>query len=143
MCPAHAYAWVHYVVFIDKESEFCIIYKAVCEINEAFNVTPALESMLLLHCIFTVLFCLPHFACRDCPGMKARLGEWDITRNTEPYSYQDYVISSVHIHPEFNSANLQNDIAVIKLSQQIPLGVYPNINPACLSQQNTAFTGER
>lgn len=84
-----------------------------------------------------------YFACRNCPGMKVRLGDWDITRNIEPYSYQDHVIASVYIHPEFNSANLQNDIAVIKLSQQIPLGVYPNINPACLSQQNTAFTGER
>lgn len=83
------------------------------------------------------------FACRNCPGVKVRLGEWDITRNIEPQSYQDYDISSVYIHPEFISANLHNDIAVIKLTQQIPLGAYPNINPACLPQQNTAFTGER
>ncbi|XP_023728003.1 phenoloxidase-activating factor 2 isoform X2 [Cryptotermes secundus] len=79
----------------------------------------------------------------NCPGVKVRLGDWDITRNIEPYSYQDYIISNVYIHPHFNSANLQNDIAVIKLYQQIPLGVYPNINPACLSRQNAAFTGQR
>jgi hypothetical protein len=83
------------------------------------------------------------FTYRNCPGVKVRLGEWDITRNIEPYSYQDYVVYSVYIHPEFSSANLQNDIAVIKLSQQVPLGVYPHINPACVSQQNDAFTGER
>jgi len=75
--------------------------------------------------------------------VKVRLGEWDITQNIEPYSYQDYVISKIYIHPQFNSANLQNDIAVIKLSQPVPLGVYPNINPACLPQQNAAFTGKR
>ncbi|KDR16418.1 Serine proteinase stubble [Zootermopsis nevadensis] len=79
----------------------------------------------------------------NCPGVKIRLGDWDITRNIEPYSYQDYEISSVYIHPQFNSANLQNDIAIIKLSQPVPLGVYPNINPACLAQQNAVFTGER
>jgi hypothetical protein len=80
---------------------------------------------------------------RNTPGVKVRLGDWDIARNIEPYNYQDIVISSTYIHPWFNSANLQNDIAVIKLSQPAPLGVYPNINPACLPQQNAAFTGMR
>uniref|UniRef100_A0A1V1G194 Putative serine protease 60 n=1 Tax=Reticulitermes speratus TaxID=60591 RepID=A0A1V1G194_9NEOP len=77
------------------------------------------------------------------PGVKVRLGDWDITRNIEPYNYQDFAVSSIYIHPRFNSENLQNDIAVIKLSQPVPLGVYPNINPACLPQQNAAFTGMR
>lgn len=80
---------------------------------------------------------------RNNPGVKVRLGDWDITKNFEPYNYQDFAISSIYIHPQFNSANLHNDIAVIKLSQSVPLGVYPNINPACLPQQNAAFTGMR
>jgi hypothetical protein len=83
------------------------------------------------------------FVCRNCPGVKVRLGDWDITQNIEPYTYLDYAVSSVYIHPKFNSANLQNDIALIKLSEPVPLGVYPNINPACLAQQNAVFTGQR
>ncbi|PSN31813.1 hypothetical protein C0J52_16417 [Blattella germanica] len=79
----------------------------------------------------------------NCPYLKVRLGEWDTHRNIEPYSYKEYGFSRVRIHPQYNSKNLQNDIALITLTNGVPLGTYPNIVPACMTGQNAAFTGQR
>ena len=92
---------------------------------------------------YTINTLLLPVAHRDCPYVKVRLGEWDTRSTVEPYGFREYKMATVYIHPDFNSANLRNDIAVIKLSQSVPLGTYPNIVPACLTRQNAAFTGKR
>lgn len=65
-------------------------------------------------------------------GIKARLGAWDIQKNTGPYPYVDISISKVTLNPQYNSQNLQNDIAVLQLSSAAPIATSPNINTACL-----------
>lgn len=60
-----------------------------------------------------------------------RLGEWDGQSTNEPYPYQDYSIKKISIHPELNSLNLQNDVAVITLNNTVPISSSPNINTAC------------
>lgn len=61
-----------------------------------------------------------------------RLGEWDAQNNVEPNPVVDIAVSKVTIHPQFNSQNLQNDVAVLKLSSAAPIGANPNVNTACL-----------
>ncbi|XP_043517767.1 phenoloxidase-activating factor 2 [Frieseomelitta varia] len=64
-------------------------------------------------------------------GLKVRLGEWDVQSTTETYAVQDYSIKKISIHPGYNSANLQNDIAIIVLSGTVPVANSLNINTAC------------
>ncbi|XP_068978139.1 phenoloxidase-activating factor 2-like isoform X1 [Bombus flavifrons] len=65
-------------------------------------------------------------------GLKVRLGEWDEQSTSETYPYQEYSIKQISIHSQFNSANLQNDVAVITLNSTVPISSSPNINTACL-----------
>ncbi|XP_012523534.2 phenoloxidase-activating factor 2-like [Monomorium pharaonis] len=65
-------------------------------------------------------------------GIKARLGEWNAQGPTEPYPQVEISISRVTLHPQYNSQNLQNDIAVLKLSSAAPTATSPSINTACL-----------
>ncbi|XP_031843061.1 inactive CLIP domain-containing serine protease A3 isoform X2 [Nomia melanderi] len=64
-------------------------------------------------------------------GLKVRLGEWDGQSTNEPYPYQEYLTQNIVMHPNFNSVNLQNDVAVITLSGTVPISSSPNINTAC------------
>lgn len=40
-------------------------------------------------------------------------------------------MQKISLHSDFNSANLQNDVAIITLSDTVPISDYPNINTAC------------
>lgn len=68
--------------------------------------------------------------CRN-GGLKVRLGEWDVQSTTETYAVQDYTIKKISIYSGYNSANLQNDIAIITLSSTVPVANSLNINTAC------------
>ncbi|KAG7187937.1 hypothetical protein KM043_013899 [Ampulex compressa] len=65
-------------------------------------------------------------------SIKVRLGEWDGQATSEPNPYQEYTISRVFQHRNFNSQNLQNDIAVLRLNSSVPISTAPNINTICL-----------
>lgn len=61
------------------------------------------------------------------PSITVTLGLWD--GNTEygiipPTSYQ---VQRIFIHPQYNSLNLRNDIAVIRLVQNVNLGATPTV----------------
>lgn len=71
-------------------------------------------------------------------GIKARLGEWDAQVTTEPNPYVDIAVSKITLHPQYNSQNLQNDIAVLKLNSAAPISTSPNINTACLPSATPA-----
>ncbi|KAK2580604.1 hypothetical protein KPH14_007722 [Odynerus spinipes] len=66
-------------------------------------------------------------------GLKVRLGEWDGQSTSEPYPYQEYGIQRIFVHPSFNSQNLQNDVAVIRLSGPVPIANSPAINTICFA----------
>ncbi|XP_066591362.1 phenoloxidase-activating factor 2-like [Prorops nasuta] len=66
-------------------------------------------------------------------GLKIRLGEWDAKNTNEPNPYVEFSSAKIFVHPNFNSQNLQNDVAVIRLNGNAPIATAPNINTACLS----------
>ena len=42
-------------------------------------------------------------------------------------------------HPDYNSANYQNDISILELDQALQLTAYPNIKPICLPASGTTY----
>lgn len=64
--------------------------------------------------------------------LKIRVGEWDASASTEPLAAQEFFVSRIFVHPLFTSANLKNDIALIRLSSPVPLGQLPTIGTVCL-----------
>ncbi|XP_064088777.1 uncharacterized protein LOC135203089 isoform X2 [Macrobrachium nipponense] len=65
---------------------------------------------------------------------KVRLGEWQVDKYEEPLKYQDVNIISITVHPNFKSASLHNDIALIEL--ETPLTFQFHINSVCLPNAN-------
>ncbi|XP_058055698.1 phenoloxidase-activating factor 2-like [Anopheles bellator] len=74
-------------------------------------------------------------------ALKVRLGEWDAASTTESLPVQDFTVARYFVHPNFTVANLRNDIAVLRLSTVVNLGVTPTIATACLS--TASFVGNR
>ncbi|XP_058802891.1 phenoloxidase-activating factor 2-like [Phymastichus coffea] len=64
-------------------------------------------------------------------AMLVRLGDWNGRASTEPYQPVSVNVARVVLHPNFNSVNLDNDVAVIRLNGVVPIASYPNINTAC------------
>uniref|UniRef100_A0A182T3C9 Peptidase S1 domain-containing protein n=1 Tax=Anopheles maculatus TaxID=74869 RepID=A0A182T3C9_9DIPT len=73
--------------------------------------------------------------------LKVRLGEWDAASTSEPLPVQEYNVARYFVHPSFNSANLRNDVAILRLSGTVSLGTTPTIATACLPV--TSFVGSR
>jgi len=47
--------------------------------------------------------------------LKVRLGEYDVSTTAEPLPHEEFDISDIQIHPNFNNATLVNDIALLRL----------------------------
>ena len=69
------------------------------------------------------------------------MGEWDASSTAEPVPAQDFTIANAFIHPSFNPNNLQNDVAVLKLSAPVSLTSKSTIATACLG--TTSYVGQR
>lgn len=73
-------------------------------------------------------------------SFKVRVGEWDAASTSEVIPAQDVAIASVFIHPNFNSANLQNDVAIIRLASAVSLSTKSTVGTVCLP--TTTFVGQ-
>lgn len=73
---------------------------------------------------------------------KIRLGEWNAAVITEPIPAEDVTVTNAFIHPSFNAMNLQNDIAVLRLSRDIDLTQKSTIATICLPTL-TSYVGQR
>lgn len=69
------------------------------------------------------------------------MGEWDSISTEEIYPFVDHKVSSIDLHPEFNSRSLYNDLALMFLEK--PVGKYPHIGTVCLPEQNYNFDNKR
>lgn len=63
--------------------------------------------------------------------LKVRLGEYDVSTTAEPLPHQEFNISDIQIHPQFNNATLVNDIALLKMSR--PAKRRQNIDVVCVA----------
>ncbi|KAG4077162.1 hypothetical protein HA402_016149 [Bradysia odoriphaga] len=60
---------------------------------------------------------------------------------TEPIPAQEFIVSRIFLHPNYNSGNLKNDVAILRLATAVPLGNSPAIATGCLP--STSFAGTR
>jgi Trypsin len=65
-------------------------------------------------------------------GLTVRLGEWDFRNTNEPLPTQDFNVTKIFIHPQFNYANSKNNIAIVRLATPVNLGELPTIGVGCL-----------
>lgn len=88
-------------------------------INEKYVVTAA-------HCIFT----------REFGQVKlVRLGDLDLTKDTDDASPKDFLVKRVIRHPEYKSSSRYHDIALIELNATVEFNEY--MKPACLNAAKT------
>lgn len=85
------------------------------------------ESSSIIH-----LLCNPKNSQIHSAPLVVRLGEWDISTTSEPLPYLEFDVAQQFIHPKFDVTNMKNGIAVLRLSQTVPIGRLPTIAPACL-----------
>ncbi|KAI9565703.1 putative serine proteise stubble [Daphnia sinensis] len=73
-------------------------------------------------------------------GIRVRLGEWNMKDTNEPQPHEDYDIERKEVHPSYNPADFQNDIALLKLKRDV---VYKeHIIPVCLPPAKANYVGQ-
>ncbi|CAL4151181.1 unnamed protein product, partial [Meganyctiphanes norvegica] len=77
----------------------------------------------------------------DANDFSIRVGEWQVNSFDEPLPYVDASVAAITVHPNFNSRNVHNDIAVIELVE--PLSPQYHINSICLPAQGQIFWDQR
>ena len=73
--------------------------------------------------------------------LKIILGEHDIASQTEEQIQRKAVeVAKIINHPSYSSATSRNDVALLKLSEEVDLNTY---TPACLPNTTQNFEGEK
>ncbi|XP_047491645.1 proclotting enzyme-like isoform X5 [Penaeus chinensis] len=73
-------------------------------------------------------------------NMKVRLGEWNVRKQNERLPHEDYEVIRKEVHPKYQAADFQNDVALIKIAHDVTYKEH--IIPVCLPQQGDVFTGQ-
>ncbi|XP_031632949.1 phenoloxidase-activating factor 2-like [Contarinia nasturtii] len=73
--------------------------------------------------------------------LRVRAGEWDTQTRNEIFQHQDRTVADYVIHPDFNSQNMHNDVALLFLTQ--PFELAPHINTICLPNSGDVFDHAR
>jgi Trypsin len=60
------------------------------------------------------------------------MGDWDTSTGSEPLPYLEFDVIQLFVHRKYVAANLKNNIALLRLKADVPLGRYPTIAPVCL-----------
>lgn len=61
--------------------------------------------------------------------LELSLGDWDLNATNDAPN-KDVKVSTITVHPKYSRATLQNDLAILKLTQKITFA--ENIKPICL-----------
>ncbi|KAK7016379.1 hypothetical protein SK128_007618 [Halocaridina rubra] len=71
--------------------------------------------------------------------LKVRLGEYDVSTTAEPLRHEEFLISRIVIHPQFDNATLVNDIALLQLERSARRKA--NIDAVCMPKKTDFFEG--
>ncbi|KAG7161779.1 Phenoloxidase-activating factor 2-like 2, partial [Homarus americanus] len=71
--------------------------------------------------------------------LKVRLGEYDVSTTAEPLKHEEFPVTRVVIHPEFDNATLVNDIALLQLVRSARRKA--NIDAVCMPKKNDFLEG--
>jgi len=103
---------------------------------ETVNLYQCGGSLIAPGVLLTAAHCVDKFR-QNPTELKIRCGEWDTQHQTEPYPHQDRQVSKLAIHPEFDGRNLQNDFAILIVSEDFILDQH--LDTACLPDANEIF----
>lgn len=93
-------------------------------INKRYIVTAA-------HCVYST----------PVDRMKIRLGEWNVKAQSERLTHEDFDIESKSVHPDYNPATFENDIAVVKFKKDVQFKEH--IIPVCLPTTGNEYVGKK
>ena len=69
-----------------------------------------------------------------------RLGEHDLSTDSEPYGYKEHRVQLIASHPQFDSRTFEYDLAMLRFYE--PVTFQPNILPICVPDDSTNFVGQ-
>jgi len=76
---------------------------------------------------------------RDSPNIYIRCGEHNVKLKDELNEYQESRVEKVHMHPDYNYKNVDNNLAILQLEKNL---IYQkHIGPACLPAPGNTFEG--
>jgi secreted trypsin-like serine protease len=64
-----------------------------------------------------------------------------VREQSEKFPHEDYEIERKEVHPDYKPATFQNDIAVVRLTQDV--AYKEHIVPVCLPEPATSYVGEK
>nr|XP_023026968.1 tryptase alpha/beta-1-like [Leptinotarsa decemlineata] len=121
----------------DNEAQFGEFPWMVAILREKTHVYQCGGSLIHPKVVLTAAHCVSD---RN-KSFKVRAGEWDSQHKAEPYPYQDRLVKSVTIHPEYYSGALYNDVALLTLES--PVEMMEHIGTACLPLQDDVVQSGR
>jgi len=113
------YPWQGAILRVDPSSEDMVFKCGATLINHYFVLTAA-------HCVYDKQQSRALLSSE----LRLRLGVTNIKSNDEAHPYQDYDVSSVIIHPQYNAQNLRYDAALLAVTGYVKYAAH--INPVCL-----------
>lgn len=69
-----------------------------------------------------------------------RLGEHDLSTESEPYAHLERRVQIVASHPQFDSRTFEYDLALLRFYE--PVDFKPNVVPICIPDNDKNFVGE-
>jgi len=69
-----------------------------------------------------------------------RLGEHDLSTESEPHPHLERRVQIVASHPQFDSRTFEYDLALLRFYE--PVVFQPNVIPICIPQDDKTYVGE-
>ncbi|XP_076325694.1 phenoloxidase-activating factor 2-like isoform X2 [Tachypleus tridentatus] len=113
---------------------------AVLKVENKVTIFKCGATLIDSRHVLTVAHCVTNFTKENQFPLRIRLGEWDTQHKDEHYLHQDYDVEKIFIHPSFDAISLWNDIAVLRLKQDVIFK--PHISPVCLPNLHEIFEGQ-